>query len=51
MNTQELIKKMESTFELCANLAFDKNNDYATGDDALANFREFGSLTSLKADN
>lgn len=44
MTHDELIGKMEDLFAVCADLARQKNKDYAGKNDALENFRDFGFL-------
>jgi len=43
VNQTELIGKMTWIFASCASLAERKNSDYASANDALENFRDFGT--------
>ena len=44
MNQEQFSMRFKGVLQECINIAMKKNHDYATGEDALANFREFGSF-------
>ena len=44
MTHDELITMMDGIFTNCIHLAARKNKDYASSDDALENFKDFGFL-------